>query len=78
MRWTPGWKDEDVEDRRGSGGGGGFSGMGLGGGGMRMGLGGMLVLLVATVLSVYKPRGLTACGALALKGVGSVSPVPRE
>ncbi len=50
MRWTPGWKDEDVEDRRGSG-GGGFRGMGLGGGGgMRMGLGGMLVLLVLSFI----------------------------
>lgn len=30
--------------------------------------GGLFVLLVATVLSVYRPRGLTAYGANALNG----------
>ena len=34
--------------------------------------GGLVVLLIATVLSVYKPRGLTAYGAVALGGRGAV------
>jgi predicted metalloprotease len=42
MRWTPGGKSSDVEDRRGSG--------GFGGGGARIGIGGALVLLVLSLL----------------------------
>lgn len=50
MRWTPGGTSGDIEDRRGDS-GGGFRGMGFGGGGgMRLGLGGMLVLLVLSVI----------------------------
>ncbi|MEP6573817.1 MAG: neutral zinc metallopeptidase [Gemmatimonadota bacterium] len=44
MRWIPGGDRSNVEDRRGSSGGPGF------GGGMRLGLGGMLVLLVLSVV----------------------------
>ena len=44
MRWTPGGSSSnDVEDRRGQGGG-------FGGGGMRMGLGGFVVLLVLSLV----------------------------
>ena len=48
MRWTPGGRSDDVEDRRGEtpSGGGGFGGFG----GMRLGLGGMLVLLVLSIV----------------------------
>lgn len=35
MKWTPGGVSQNVEDRRGEGGGGGFRG--FGGGGMRLG-----------------------------------------
>jgi predicted metalloprotease len=42
MRWTPGGKSSDVEDRRGS--------RGFGGGGARIGIGGALVLLVLSLL----------------------------
>jgi predicted metalloprotease len=44
MRWTPGGRSSDVEDRRGAG------GFGFGGGGMRIGLGGALVLLVLSLV----------------------------
>jgi uncharacterized protein len=48
MDWKPGGVSDDVEDRRSSGGGGGFSGMGLGGRGI--GIGGFLVLLVLSLV----------------------------
>src|SRR3954468_9913181 len=44
MRWTPGGRSSDLEDRRGS------SGRGFGGGGMRIGLGGAAVLLVLSLV----------------------------
>ena len=47
MRWTPGGRSSDLEDRRGSSGGGLG---GFGGGGMRIGLGGALVLLVLSLI----------------------------
>jgi uncharacterized protein len=43
MRWTPGGRSSDLEDRRGSSGR-------FGGGGMRIGLGGALVLLVLSLV----------------------------
>jgi uncharacterized protein len=44
MRWTPGGRSDDLEDRRDqSGGGGGI-------GGMHIGIGGMLVLLVLSLI----------------------------
>jgi predicted metalloprotease len=45
MRWTPGGVSSDVEDRRGSSGGGGF-----GFGGMHIGIGGAVILLVLSLL----------------------------
>jgi hypothetical protein len=48
MKWTPGGVSQNVEDRRGEGGGGGFRG--FGGGGMRLGLGGIVVLLVLSLI----------------------------
>ncbi|MEP7365533.1 MAG: neutral zinc metallopeptidase [Acidobacteriota bacterium] len=47
MQWRPGGVSGDIEDRRGSG-GGGFSGMRLGGPGL--GIGGFLVVLVLSLL----------------------------
>jgi predicted metalloprotease len=46
MRWTPGGTSGDIEDRRGEGGGGG----GFGFGGMHIGIGGMLILLILSVV----------------------------
>ncbi len=49
MKWTPGGVSQNVEDRRGEGGGGGGF-RGFGGGGMRLGLGGLIVLLVLSLI----------------------------
>ncbi|MBS1852518.1 MAG: zinc metallopeptidase [Acidobacteria bacterium] len=45
MRWSPGGSNEDIEDRRNEGGGGGFRP-----GGVHLGLGGMLILLVLSLV----------------------------
>ncbi len=47
MRWTPGGTSGDIEDRRDEG-GGGFGGFGFGG--FHIGLGGMLILLVLSLV----------------------------
>ena len=45
MRWTPGGRSDDLEDRRVEGGGGGFSI-----GGRHVGMGGILILLILSVV----------------------------
>lgn len=61
MRWTPGGRSDDLEDRRDdSGGGGGFNF-----GGMHIGIGGFLILLVLSI--VFKRNFLS------LAGVGGTS-----
>ena len=54
MRWTPGGRSKDLEDRRGGGGG-------LGGGGLRIGLGGAAVLLVLSL--IFKQDFFAVLGA---------------
>ncbi len=49
MKWTPGGVSQNVEDRRGAGGGGGGF-RGFGGGGLRLGLGGIIVLVVLSLV----------------------------
>jgi uncharacterized protein len=49
MRWTPGKRNENLEDRRGESGGGfgfGRGGGGGGGGGVKLGLGGTVIVLI--------------------------------
>ncbi len=49
MRWTPGGRSSNLEDQRGASGGGG-GGRGFGGGGGRVGIGGLVVLVVLSVI----------------------------
>jgi len=65
MRWTPGGRSEDLEDRRDDSGGGGGGG-GLNFGGMHIGIGGFLILLVLSV--VFKRDFLSLLGG---GGVGA-------
>ena len=75
MRWTPGGRSSDLEDRRGSSGG-------FGGGGMRIGLGGAAVLLVLSL--VFKQNffallgGGDGSGAGAVVDSGPVASTPEE
>ncbi len=48
MRWTAGGRSDNLEDRRGARGGGGFRGGG--GGGLKLGLGGTVMLLVLSLI----------------------------
>ncbi len=61
MDWTPGGMSEDVEDRRSSSGGGGFGGGGLG-------LGGLVILLVVSLVT-----GRNYIGAFLSGGHGQAS-----
>jgi predicted metalloprotease len=73
MRWTPGGRSSDLEDRRGSSGG-------FGGGGMRIGLGGAAVLLVLSL--IFKQNFFALVGADGQGGEptasGPVATTPEE
>jgi len=67
MKWTQGGTSQDVEDRRGEGGGGGFRF-----GGMHIGLGGALILLVLSI--VFKQNFFALLGG----GGGPASPAMSQ
>jgi predicted metalloprotease len=72
MRWTPGGRSRDLEDRRGSG-------RGFGGGGMRIGLGGAAVLLVLSLIFKQDFFSLVAGGGGAESAAaGPVASTPEE
>jgi predicted metalloprotease len=73
MRWTPGGRSKDLEDRRGGGGG-------LGGGGMRIGLGGAAVLLVLSLIFKQDFFALLGAGGTSGETVApdSVTGTPEE
>lgn len=58
MRWTPGGRSDDLEDRRDDGGDGGGGGFNFGG--MHIGIGGFLILLVLSL--VFKRNFLSLAG----------------
>jgi predicted metalloprotease len=66
MRWTPGGDSSDVEDRRDEGGGGGGGGFGFGG--LHLGIGGIILVLVLSL--IFKQN------FFALLGNGSSSVAP--
>lgn len=74
MKWQRGYQSEDVEDRRGESGGGGFRGGGFGG--MRLGLGGFLVLLVLSFVFKKDFFALLDPGGAPSASVNQ-SPAPR-
>jgi|APMI01.1.fsa_nt_gi hypothetical protein len=82
MRWSPGGRSDNLEDRRGASGGGGMGFGGGGGGGRRLGIGGVLVLVVLSV--VFKRDLVTpfvgGAGGGAAAPSSAVAPVndPRE
>lgn len=67
MKWTPGQRSENLEDRRG-GGGGGFGGGGRGFG--RLSLGGILVIVVLSLIFKRDFLGLLSGGAPDQGGAG--------
>ncbi|MCE2954821.1 MAG: neutral zinc metallopeptidase [Gemmatimonas sp.] len=75
MRWSPGGRSRNIEDRRGGGGGaGGMGGGGFRGGGMKLGVGGMLVLIVLSY--VFKTDLVTPITGGS--GVGAPMPTAEQ
>lgn len=68
MRWTPGGRSRNLEDRRGASSGGGGGGLGGGGfGGGRLGIGGLVVLIILSL--VFKQDFLGLLGGGGTEGV---------
>ena len=69
MRWSPGGSSDDIEDRRSEGGGGGFRP-----GGMHIGLGGIIILLILSV--VFKKNFFTLLDSGGGTGTGTTLSQP--
>lgn len=65
MRWTPGGVSDDIEDRRDEGGGGGGGG---GFGGRHLGIGGVLILIVLSLIFKQNFLALLSGGGAATSG----------
>jgi predicted metalloprotease len=75
MEWKPGGVSEDVEDRRESSGGGGFRGMGLGA--PHLGIGGVLLLLVLSLVFHRNLFTLLSGGSASDEPAATSAPVSR-
>lgn len=75
MRWTPGGRSKNLEDRRGASSGGGGFGLGGGGGlgGGRLGIGGIVILIILSLVFKQDFVGLLGGG-----GAASAPAVPEE
>jgi predicted metalloprotease len=73
MRWTPGGRSDDLEDRRdeGGGGGGGF-------GGIHLGIGGTIIVLVLSLLFKRDFFALLGGGQSALPSSAQSQPNPQR
>jgi hypothetical protein len=71
MRWQRGTSDQDIEDRRGETGGGGFRG--FSGGGLKLGLGGLVIVGILSL--VFKQNFFALLGDLPVD-TGTTASVP--
>lgn len=76
MRWTPGGRSRNLEDRRGASSGGGGLGFGGGGGlgGGRLGIGGIVILIILSLVFKQDFLGLLGGGG----GGGGTAPVAQQ
>lgn len=73
MRWNAGGRSEDLEDRRDEGGGGG-----RGFGGMHIGIGGMLILLVLSIIFKRDFFSLIGQGQGVMPSTSTSQPNPEQ
>jgi predicted metalloprotease len=76
MRWSPGGSNPDVEDRRGQRVGGGMGGMRMPMG--RMGLGGLVVMIILSLVFKQDFLGLIGGGDAATVTEGPIESTPEE
>jgi len=74
MRWNAGGRSEDLEDRRDEGGGGGGGGFG----GIHIGIGGMLILLVLSVIFKRDFFSLIGQGQSVMPSTSTSQPNPEQ
>ena len=72
MRWNPGGRSSDLEDRRSEGGGG------FGGGGIRLGLGGMILLFILSIVFKRDFFSLLGTGGGVAPGTTMSQPGPAR